>query len=139
MRGVYPILKFLFIILATASVARGQNFIGLHKDSIKVLVPNDYPGFIFTKEVSNFDKSFIKFENTFEEQTLIFVLNEKGYCKYVSRMYNTWLFNKLKEDLDKKYGTSKNLIWVEKKDDKDFELELRKGKWFVTLMIRPKK
>lgn len=139
MKGVYPILKLLFIILATASVARSQNFIGLHKDSIKVLVSNNYPGFMFAKEVSNFDKSFIKFENTFEEQTLLFILNEKGYCTYVSRMYNTWLFNKLKQELDQQYGKSRNLIWIEKKEDKDYEIELRKGKWFVTLMIRPKK
>lgn len=139
MRSVTSILMFCFLFLATFTVVRSQNYIGLHKDSIRVLVPKNYPGFVFAKEVSNYDKSFIKFENTYEEQTILFVLNEDGFCTYVSRMYNTWLFNKLKDDFNKKYGNSKNLIWNQTKDGKQYEVELRKGIWFVTVITRPKK
>lgn len=139
MRSVAPILLFCFLFMVTLTAVRSQNYIGLYKDTIKVLVPESFPGFVFAKEVSNYDKSFIKFENTYEEQTILFVLNEDGYCTYVSRMYNTWLFNKLKDELSKKYGDSKNLIWNQTKDGKSYEVELRKGKWFVTVITRPKK
>lgn len=117
----------------------GQNYIGLHKDEIKEKIRLEHAGFVFSKEVYNEDKSFIKFENTFEEQTILFVLNAQGNCTSVSRMYNTWLFNKVKEDLNKKYGESKKLIWIEQKDDKNFEVELRKGEWFITVITRPQK
>ena len=47
--------------------------------------------------------------------------------------------NKVKEDLNKKYGESKKLIWSEQKDDKNFEVEMRKGEWFITVITRPQK
>jgi len=117
----------------------GQNYIGLHKDEIRVKVNMELKGFAFAKEIFNYDRSFIKFENTFEEQTLIFMLNAEGYCTSVSRMYNTWLFNRLKEDLTAKYGKSKNLKWIEVVEGKKYEVELVKGEWFVTVVTRMKK
>jgi len=99
----------------------------------------EYPTFAFAKEIQNEDRSFIKFENSFEEQTLLFVLNAQGYCTSVSRMYNTWLFNRIKDELNKKYGESKKLIWIEEMDDKEYEVELKKGEWFVTVVTRTKK
>ncbi len=118
---------------------QGQNFIGLHKDEIKTRVNTDLSGFVFAKEIFNYDRSFIKFENTFEEQTLLFMLNTEGYCTSVSRMYNTWMFNKLKQELIEKYGKDKDQKWAYKKDGKKYEIELVKGEWFVTVVTRNKK
>lgn len=116
-----------------------QNYIGLHKDEIRVKVKQELPGFGFTKEVQNQDRSFIKFENTFEEQTVIFMLNSNGYCTSVSRMYNSWLYNRIREDLVSKYGRSRQNKWIENQGDKFFEIELIKGEWFITVVTRVKK
>ena len=118
---------------------QGQNFIGLHKDEIKTRVEHELSGFVFAKEIFNYDRSFIKFENTFEEQTLLFMLNAEGYCTSISRMYNTWMFNKLKQELIEKYGKDKDQKWAYKKDGKKYEIELVKGEWFVTVITRNKK
>ena len=135
---VTRIVLFLSILLLCFT-GKGQNYIGLHKDSIRVKMKVEYPTFAFAKEIQNEDRSFIKFENSFEEQTLLFVLNAQGYCTSVSRMYNTWLFNRIKDELNKKYGESKKLIWIEEMDDKEYEVELKKGEWFVTVVTRTKK
>lgn len=116
-----------------------QNYVGLHKDEIKQRVKQELPGFAFTKEVFNNERSFIKFENAFEEQTLIFMLNANGYCTSVSRMYNTWLFNRIRDELITKYGKSRSMKWEEVKDSKKYEIELVKGQWFITVVTRPKK
>ncbi len=126
-------------LMMFAVLGISQNYIGLHKDEIREKVNKELKGFAFAKEIFNNDRSFIKFENTFEEQTLIFMLNAEGYCTSVSRMYNTWLFNRLRDDLTAKYGKSKNLKWIELIDGKKYEVELVKGEWFVTVVTRQKK
>lgn len=127
-------IPFIFLAISVFS----QNYIGLHKDEIRVKVKSDLPGFGFTKEVFNNDRSFIKFENTFEEQTIIFMLNSNGYCTSVSRMYNTWQYNKLKDELTTKYGKSSQNKWIDVVDSKKFEIELIKGEWFITVVTRVK-
>lgn len=138
MKSATRIVLFFSLMLLFFS-SKSQNYIGFHKDSIRVRMKVEYPAFAFAKEIQNEDRSFIKFENGFEEQTLLFVLNAQGYCTSVSRMYNTWLFNRLKDDLNKKYGESKKLIWIENMGGKEYEVELRKGEWFVTVVTRTKK
>jgi hypothetical protein len=127
----------LFAFAFSSLGLAGQNFIGLHKDVIREKVRNDLTGFVFTKEIENGDRSFIKFENTFEEQTLLFVLNAQGICTSVSRMYNTWLFNRIKSDLDSRLEPAGELRWIEKYEGKDFEVFLRKGEWFITVATLP--
>lgn len=129
----------LVILLIISFSGNSQNYVGLHKDEIQQRVKQELPGFAFTKEVFNNERSFIKFENAFEEQTLIFMLNANGYCTSVSRMYNTWLFNRIRDELITKYGKSRSMKWEEVMDGKKYEIELVKGQWFITVVTRPKK
>jgi hypothetical protein len=133
--------RFLLIIslFLIALSGLGQNYIGLHKDEIKVKVKKELEGFVFANEVFNNNKSFVKYENTFEEQTIIFILNSQGYCTSVSRMYNSWLFNRLNDELTLKYGKGKSFKWIEEKEGKKYEIELKRGQWFVTVITRVKK
>ena len=133
-----PIILVTLFLLFLCS-AFGQNYIGLHKDEIRTRVSDELPSFRFSNEVFNNNRSFIKFENIFEEQTLIFMLNADGYCTSVSRMYNTWHFNRLKDELSAKYGKPNKLKWIDERDGVKYEVELVKGNWFVTVVTRPSK
>lgn len=115
----------------------GQNYIGMHKDEILKQTPKDFNGFVFEKEVSNANKSFIKFVNTYDEQTLLFMINENGYCTSISRMYNTWLYDQIYKELSKKYKKKGPLTWIEKTGNKEFEIKLKRGEWFITVTTRP--
>jgi len=130
-----PFILLLLCIIAFQGFA--QNFIGQHKDEIQKNVLTAYPGFVFEKEVENGKKSFLKFVNNFDEQTLLFIIDEKGYCTSISRMYNTWLFSRVKNELNKKYQQKDSLTWLEYKDDKVYEIKLKKGEWFITVTTRP--
>lgn len=131
------ILAILFV-LVLALPAKGQNYIGLHKDEIFKIVPVELEGFVFDKEVENKSKSFIKFVNDDEEQTVLFVLNNKGVCTSVSRMYNLWMYERIRKDLKKKYTFDGANIWTTTKDGEEFEIELKRGQWFVTVVTRKK-
>lgn len=133
--------KILCVLLMSFIAFTGfaQNFIGQHKQEIRKSVKQAYPGFSFDKEVINGKKSFLKYVNTFEEQTILFILDEKGNCTSMARMYNTWLLSQVKKDLDSKYKSTGSLTWIESIDGKNYEIVLKKGKWFITVITRPKK
>jgi len=132
---IFLILTFLFIYSTEYTVA--QNFIGDHKEDIRKNIRTIYPGFVFEKEILNGNRSFIKFVNTFEEQTLLFILNEQGYCTSISRMYNTWLYRQVRDDLNKKHKQIDSLSWVDSIGSEKFEIKLKKGEWFLTVVTRP--
>ena len=135
--------RVLLVLIISIIAIQGfaQNYIGLHKSEIQQKAPNAYPGFVFEKEVENGKKSFIKYVNSFDEQTLLFILDEKGYCTSISRMYNTWHFSQVKNELNKKYvkkDTKKDsLIWLEYSNNKVYEITLKKGEWYLTVTTRP--
>ncbi|MGD9976978.1 MAG: hypothetical protein AB7S54_03490 [Bacteroidales bacterium] len=117
-------------------LADGQNYIGMHRNEIVRLTPKEYKGFVFDKEVKNADRSFIKFVNAIDEQTLLFMVNGKGICTSVSRMYNTWLYGQVYSDLEKNYIKVAANTWVEHKNGKEYEIKLKRGEWFITVTIR---
>lgn len=133
--------KILCVLLMSFIAVSGfaQNFIGQHKQEIRKNFKLAYPGFSFEKEVVNGKKSFLKYVNTFEEQTILFILDEKGNCTSMARMYNSWLLSQVKKDLDSKYKSTGSLTWLESIDGKNYEIVLKKGKWFITVITRPKK
>lgn len=124
------------IVILSLSV-NAQNYIGLHKGDIAKLMPQEYKGFYFEKEVNVDDRGFLKYVNTIEEQTVLFMINTDGLCTAVSRMYNTWLHEQVINELNRKYQQVSTNKWLEVKDGKEYDLTLIKGKWFLTLTIRP--
>jgi len=124
------------IVLLSLSVS-AQNYIGLHKDEIAKRMPQENKGFFFEKEVNVDDRGFLKYVNTLDEQTILFMIDTDGFCTAVSRMYNTWLYDQVVNELNSKYQQVSNNKWLEVKEGKNYDLTLIKGKWFLTLTIRP--
>jgi hypothetical protein len=136
-------MKLLAISFITATIVilsqlvNAQNYIGLHKNEIAKQMPQEYKGFYFEKEVNVDDRGFLKYVNTIEEQTILFMIDADGYCTAVSRMYNTWLYDQVVNELNSKYQQVSTNKWLEVKEGKNYDLILIKGKWFLTLTIRP--
>ncbi|MEJ5317117.1 MAG: hypothetical protein WBJ36_11530 [Tenuifilum sp.] len=129
---------FLAVAIAFLSLtASAQNYIGLHKDEIAKRMPQENKGFYFEKEVNVDDRGFLKYVNTLDEQTILFMIDTDGFCTAVSRMYNTWLYDQVVNELNSKYQQVSTNKWLEVKEGKSYDLTLIKGKWFLTLTIRP--
>jgi len=116
-----------------------QNYIGIHKDEIVKRLSKEYKGFFYEKEVRVDDRGFIKFVNTLDEQTVLCMINSKGVCTAVSRMYNTWLYDKVVNELNSKFQPYGKNKWLEDINGRKFTYTLIKGKWFLTVTIRPQK
>jgi len=133
-------LAIIFLSVAVAFLSlsvSAQNYIGLHKDEIAKRMPQENKGFYFEKEVNVDDRGFLKYVNTLDEQTILFMIDTDGFCTAVSRMYNTWLYDQVVNELNSKYQQVSTNKWLEVKEGKSYDLTLIKGKWFLTLTIRP--
>ncbi len=103
------------------------------------MVKDSLPGFFLAKEIQNGVKSFIKYENTFEEQTVLFIFNEKGVCTAVNRMYNFIEKDGLVKELSSKYRKVSKNEWRFKKDGKEYTAVLKEEEWFLKLIIKSRK
>jgi len=133
-------LAIIFLSVAVAFLSlsvSAQNYISLHKDEIAKRMPQENKGFYFEKEVNVDDRGFLKYVNTLDEQTILFMIDTDGFCTAVSRMYNTWLYDQVVNELNSKYQQVSTNKWLEIKEGKSYDLTLIKGKWFLTLTIRP--
>lgn len=134
-------LTFQLVLLGIclASTLCAQNFIGYSRQQVKSMVKDSLPGFFLAKEIQNGVKSFIKYENTFEEQTVLFIFNEKGVCTAVNRMYNFIEKDGLVKELSSKYRKVSKNEWRFKKEGKEYAAVLKEEEWFLKLIIKSRK
>ncbi len=137
----HNILFFIVLGLSTGLTLplSGQNFIGYTRQQIKNMVRDSLPGFYFAKDVNNGDRSFLKYENTIEEQTVLFILNRGGICTAVNRMYNFIEKDAVEKELSSKYRKVSKNEWRFLQKKMEYVVVLKEDEWFLKLIIKPRK
>lgn len=124
----------IMLLASPAPMVLEQCYIGTHKDMVHQFVPQEQRGFVFDTEVQVRQRSFIKFVDAAQEQTLLFVFNSEGLCTSVSRMYNTWLYDELHDELKRRYRYAGGDTWLD--DVHQMEIRLKRNEWFITVEMR---
>ncbi len=133
------ILLHIAALLLLAPMVSAQNYIGVHKDAVRQFVPDDFPGFVLDAEGRVNHRSFVKFVDLRQEQTLLFVFDLNEICVSMSRMYNTWLYDKLLNNLNHSYLYLGSNTWIEDCNGQQFEIRLKRNEWYVTVVTRRRK
>lgn len=129
------LLLYIALILL-APLGYAQNYIGVHKDAVRRFVPNDFAGFVLEYEGNANSRTFIKFVDAVQEQTLIFVFDPNDICVSMSRMYNTWYYDKLHKSLQLSYLYLGSNTWLDERNGQQYEIRLKRNNWFVTVVTR---
>jgi len=130
---------FVFFVFLF-STTYGQNFIGMTEDEIKQTMNESKKEFYFAKEVNTGKYHFLKFENMDETKTMLFILSEKGKCKYTKLMCDYSLLKSFEDSLNSNYEYQKNMKWIdysENDSNPDYLIELEKRDWFFTIKTTP--
>ncbi|MDA3781271.1 MAG: hypothetical protein PF487_13750 [Bacteroidales bacterium] len=132
--------KFVFIfLLVVISNFHGftQNYIGSHKLVIKKEMKEKNPDYYFSKEVMGGRHSFIKFEDYDGMRTLLFVLNDDGYCYYSILMCDYSLLKSTIDSLNRNFEYKNELLWIDYFAGKDnYSIKLKKKEWFFSIITR---
>ncbi|MFP4018689.1 MAG: hypothetical protein ACLFNL_02560 [Bacteroidales bacterium] len=138
-------MKTLLLCVLTSmlfvSALYGQHFIGLGIDEIKTEMQKEKKNFLFSKEVNTGKYHFLKFETIDETQTMLFLLDDKGKCKFTKLMCDYSLLKTFEDSLNKNYEYQKNMSWIDEGGDENYNyvIELEKKDWFFTIKTTRKK
>jgi hypothetical protein len=95
-----------------------------------------YRDFYFSKEVLG-KSSFVKYEDMDGYRTLLFVLNDDGYCKYQILMCDYGLLKSTIDSLNKSFEYQKDLTWYDYITGKDnYLIKLKKEEWYFSVVTR---
>jgi hypothetical protein len=129
------IIVLLFIVISSGWVL-GQNYVGAHKLTIKKEMKENYRDFYFSKEVLG-KSSFVKYEDRDGYRTLLFVLDENGYCKYQILMCDYSLLRPTIDSLNKNFEYQNDLTWYDFISGKDnYLIRLKKEEWYFSVVTR---
>ena len=129
------IIVLLFIVISSVCVF-GQNYVGAHKLTIKKEMKQNYRDYYFSKEVLG-KSSFVKYEDTDGYRTLLFVLDDNGYCKYQILMCDYGLLRSTIDSLNKNFEYQKDLTWYDYISGKDnYVIRLRKDEWYFSVVTK---
>ncbi len=129
------IIVLLLIVISSLNVL-GQSFVGSHKLEIKKEMKEKHLDFYFAKEVMG-KSSFIKFEDYDDLRTLLFVLDDDGYCKYQMLMCDYSLLRSTIKHLNDTYEYKEDLIWYDYVSGKDdYIIKIKKEEWYFSVITR---
>lgn len=133
------LIYIVFIIFLSSGIS-AQNYIGLKKGEIINKMRIEHSEFFFDKEVKNGNKSFIKFvDGAIIPETILFVLNNNGTCRFVKHMYeDKTKLQTVKDELTSKYKVVGENKWLMKLKGKEYEIILEDNKWFFEVTTRIK-
>jgi len=122
----------LFFILVSVNIS-GQNYIGMHRDSIQKTVRKDFPDFRADNTTSNNTYNYLKLVDRVNEQTALFFLSSDNRCTRVRWMSDYSNLGDIRSMLDKKYRKAGENKWVHNTGGKEFRITLDEEEWYFTI------
>lgn len=131
---------FLFCLLGffySLGVMGQPKYIGLEKSEIIEKMKDDKPDFSKAK-VINKAYNYLKYQDSFGEQTILFFLNDNDVCTSVKLMSHYVFLGEEVGRLNQKYDQAGDNVWKYKDDGEEYTLELEKGQWFFSVLTKKK-
>jgi hypothetical protein len=132
------IITLLAILLLTVICADGQNLIGYNDKEIRKYMKENYRE-MSINNVTNNKFKYLKYSDSSDRQTLLFFLNRDSVCKSVRMICNLSIRDEKVREFDSIYSRTGELRWIDKKEGKDYLIELRDEKWSCVVTIEPDK
>jgi hypothetical protein len=126
-----------FLIL-TCFCAQSQNLIGYkEKDIVKYMKVNRRE--MNYNNVVNSKFSYLKYSDNQENQTLLFFLNPDSVCRSVRIICDATMKAEKEKEFNSLYIKKSENRWIDKRDGKDYIIEVNDGQWSCVISIEPDK
>jgi hypothetical protein len=130
-------MKFIILaalLIMSCSNAHSQNLIGYKgKDILKYMKENRRE--MNLNNVVNSQYSYLKYSDNQEKQTILFFLNKDSVCKSVRIICDLSIKTEKINELNRLYRKNGENRWIDKRDGKNYEIELNDGNWSSTISI----
>jgi hypothetical protein len=119
-------------------IAQSQNLIGLNGKEIREYMKANYNEMNYNKVV-NYKYQYLKYSDNSENQTILFFLGRDSICKEVRVTCDTGLKQQKLKELDSRYKKSSENSWIEKRNGKNYNINMKEGKWSLVISIEAEK
>jgi hypothetical protein len=125
-----------FLILSIYT--HGQNLIGFKHQEIRKYMKENQREMNYNNVV-NSKFSYLKYSDNLERQTILFFLNRDSVCKNVRIICDSSLKLQKVKELNSLYAKKGENTWIDKRNGKEYIIELSDGKWSSVISIEQKK
>lgn len=132
------IIKLSAVLLLICICAQSQNLIGYRGNEILKYMKDNRSEMNYNTIV-NTKYSYLKYSDNAENQTLLFFLNPDSVCKSVRIICDVSMKSEKVKEFNSQYMKSGENRWIEKRDGKDYLIEIMEGKWSCVISIESEK
>ena len=134
-------MKQLLIILIslfwmTTSQVLGQEFIGTHADSVKLVMRTTHKDLSLNTSSINKYYHYLKYEDRIGAQTFLIFLDEEDICSFYKEIYDYSLQKKVIKDLNKHFVNIGDTLWTHELENGILSKKLTKKEWFFSVTTR---
>ncbi|OFX19869.1 MAG: hypothetical protein A2033_19790 [Bacteroidetes bacterium GWA2_31_9] len=128
----YITITTIALLLIISNFSFSQNLIGQHVNDIKATMSKLRPKYHIDN--TTVEAKSVKFIDQGGDNTLIFFIDEKGFCKYQKFMMEVNFAKNTVDTLTKNYKYLDNLTWLDKRNDKDYLIKMQNNDYYFTVV-----
>jgi hypothetical protein len=117
---------------------QSQNLIGYKgKEILKYMKENRHE--MNYNNVVNNKFSYLKYSDNSENQTVLFFLNPDSVCRSVRIICDAGMKPEKVKELNSQYLKNGENKWIDKRNGRDYQIEIMEGKWSCVISIESEK
>lgn len=126
------------ILILTCILSYGQNLVGYNGKEIQKYMKQNNRDFN-SEKVANSRFKYLKYSNNSDSQTLLFFITNDSICKSVRLICDLSVKPEKVKEFDSIYKKSNENRWIDKRDGKDYLIQIRDETWSCIITIEPDK
>lgn len=135
MKRIWLLLLCLFVLVQLGA----QNLIGKRKAEIGKLMKVMYPDFALDNSIINKTYNYLKYEDKFNEQTMLIFLSDKDECTATKLMSSYSNLLQVKKELGQKYKTAGKDRWQYTENGIKYLVKLKREEWYFSVFTSKEK
>jgi hypothetical protein len=115
-----------------------QNLIGYKENDIMKYMKENHNDMNYNNVV-NSKFSYLKYSDSSENQTFLFFLNPDSVCRSVRIICDINMKSQKVKEFDSKYMKRGENKWIDRREGKNYFIELMEGEWSCVISIESEK
>jgi hypothetical protein len=124
--------------MLTVICADGQNLVGYNERDIKRYMKENRSDMNFNN-VANSKFRYLKYSDNSDSQTLLFFFNADSVCKSVRIICDVRIKDEKEKEFNSFYKKTTENTWIDKRNGKDYLIEMKYERWSWIITIEPEK
>jgi hypothetical protein len=132
------IISLTAVLILTCIFANSQNLIGYNEKEIRKYMKENHRDMNYNS-VKNSKFIYLKYSDNQESQTVLFFLNPDSVCRSERIICDVSMKPQKVKELNIKYAKTGDNKWIDKRNGKNYTIEVIDGKWSCVVSIEPEK